>query len=77
MLITDILNIRRLEPAAELLIMAVAWPLRLFGYLFPPDELVFGPTKEALLASVILDVLIYSTLTYIYLSLRAPRKVLS
>ena len=75
-LIMDILGLRKLEPIARVLIVAAAWPLKIFGYIFPNDELALGPTNEALLATVILDILIYSTLVYLILSLRAERKIL-
>lgn len=77
LMITDILGLRELKPVAKLLFLAVAWPLKFFSYMFPADDSDFSPTSEALIASALVDLFLYSMLSYVFLWLRARRKRLS
>lgn len=65
-LIVEILGIHWLEPLARLLLMAVAWPLKIFSRVFPQATGVIleGPSSSALVATIIVDFLVYSLVSY-------------
>jgi hypothetical protein len=72
--LTHILELDQLEWLAYLLLLAVVWPLKIFDPLFPTGGMKFVPSNEALSATVICDVLVYSLLTYLVLWWRARKK---
>lgn len=55
--------------AHRVLAWMLIWPLLIFMYIFPPrsDAPSDGPTMEAILATIVVDVLVYSLLVYAFL----------
>jgi hypothetical protein len=75
-LIVEVLGLHLLEPLARLLLLAVAWPLRIFSRVFPQPSgvLLEGPSSAALVATIVLDFLVYALICYSLLVLLEKKK---
>ncbi|MCA1591817.1 MAG: hypothetical protein LC754_04015 [Acidobacteria bacterium] len=74
-LLVEVLKIEWLEAVAEVVIMADVWPVIITRLVFPQphDALLFDIQDTALRAALIIDVMVYSLITYVVLRWRAQR----
>jgi hypothetical protein len=72
----EVLKLERLEAAAGTIIMADVWPVIITRLMFPKphDALLFDIQDTALRAALVIDVMVYSLLTYAVLRWRAKRE---
>jgi len=74
-LLVEVLKLEWLELVAELMLVAVIWPVAITGLIFPRphDVLLFDIQDTALRVALVVDVIVYSLLLFIVLRWRAKR----